>query len=398
MKVAIYHNLPSGGAKRALSDLVKHTSSDVDYDLFRIDLPANEAYLDIRPLVKNTYSFQETLPPPYYRLKGVRAFAELNRLKRLDKLQEKIAAKIDSGNYDFVFVHHCMFTQSPAILKYLQTPVIYYMQEPRRQSFEYNFSPHFTTGNSPMQWLRRHNEQQAERYKKHLDITCAKLATHVLCNSFYSAESIKRAYGIQATPSYLGVDISLFAPAGQVRTNQILSVGALYPVKGHELIIEALGIIPKASRPPLNIVYDREMPGYRETITAYAKERSVNLTLHSGISDKELVNLYSSCHATICAAELEPFGYTPLESMACGTPVIAVKEGGYRETVIDGENGRLSPRDPQKLAALIQKTGSENDILNSPNKLHQGIKHGWSTQSAGQRLLQTYNQFLNEKS
>jgi len=41
----------------------------------------------------------------------------------------------------------------------------------------------------------------------------------------------------------------------------------------------------------------------------------------------------------------------PLESMACGTPVIGIAEGGVQETVLDGITGRLVPRDPDELAA-----------------------------------------------
>jgi len=37
----------------------------------------------------------------------------------------------------------------------------------------------------------------------------------------------------------------------------------------------------------------------------------------------------------------EDFGMSPVESMACGTPVIGVDEGGLKETIIDGKTGKL---------------------------------------------------------
>ena len=50
----------------------------------------------------------------------------------------------------------------------------------------------------------------------------------------------------------------------------------------------------------------------------------------------------------------EPFGFAPLEANACGTPVVALAEGGVKETVVTGVNGTLvSDEDPRTVAAAI---------------------------------------------
>jgi glycosyltransferase involved in cell wall biosynthesis len=66
-------------------------------------------------------------------------------------------------------------------------------------------------------------------------------------------------------------------------------------------------------------------------------------------NDEGMAALYRQSVATLCLARLEPFGLAPIESMACGTPVIAVNEGGYKDTVVDGECGYLIERNPDLL-------------------------------------------------
>jgi glycosyltransferase involved in cell wall biosynthesis len=51
---------------------------------------------------------------------------------------------------------------------------------------------------------------------------------------------------------------------------------------------------------------------------------------------------------------MEPFGLVPLESMACGTPVVAVAEGGVRESVTHGKTGLLAERLPQQFAEALR--------------------------------------------
>lgn len=59
------------------------------------------------------------------------------------------------------------------------------------------------------------------------------------------------------------------------------------------------------------------------------------------VSDDELAKLYQGCRALIFPASQEDFGIVPVEAMAAGKPVIALDEGGVKETVIDGKTGLL---------------------------------------------------------
>lgn len=73
----------------------------------------------------------------------------------------------------------------------------------------------------------------------------------------------------------------------------------------------------------------------------------------------ELRYFYSAADAFVSTPWYEPFGITPLEAMACGTPVIGSKVGGIKFTVHEGKTGFLvHPHDPaavgKKLAALFK--------------------------------------------
>jgi len=59
------------------------------------------------------------------------------------------------------------------------------------------------------------------------------------------------------------------------------------------------------------------------------------------VSQEDLVTLYSGAEFTIFPFTNEPLGYVPIESMACGTPVLTYNREGPSETVVDGQTGWL---------------------------------------------------------
>jgi|YelNatPaOPRAMG01_1025707.scaffolds.fasta_scaffold35851_1 glycosyltransferase involved in cell wall biosynthesis len=77
-----------------------------------------------------------------------------------------------------------------------------------------------------------------------------------------------------------------------------------------------------------------------------------NVKFLGHVSSKELVNLYSNALFTIFPFTHEPFGYIPLESMACGTPVLTYGSQGPGEYVVNNEVGWLVSSDEQ----IIKKT------------------------------------------
>src|SRR3990167_7573654 len=123
----------------------------------------------------------------------------------------------------------------------------------------------------------------------------------------------------------------------------VLSAGRLAWAKQHHLAIEAAGLIDAARRPRVVIASPGRTPGsgtVARFLTQLAQERGVELAIQHP-SQRELVRLYNQALAVIFVPVMEPFGFIATEAMACGTPVIGVREGGIRESGIDGQTGPL---------------------------------------------------------
>ena len=113
-----------------------------------------------------------------------------------------------------------------------------------------------------------------------------------------------------------------------------LSVNRLYPEKRIELQIEAFRKLPDER---LLIVGGCAQGDHASQYTKRLREHiPSNVTLLGEVTETQLIDLYARCKGLICTAIDEDFGLTPLEAMACGKPVIAVDEGGFRETVTPG--------------------------------------------------------------
>jgi len=84
-----------------------------------------------------------------------------------------------------------------------------------------------------------------------------------------------------------------------------------------------------------------------------------NVTILSDLPEDALIDRYSRCRGVISTAVDEDFGMTAVEAMASGKPVIAPREGGYLESVIDGKTGILIDCTPEKLAEAVKRLSRE---------------------------------------
>jgi len=127
------------------------------------------------------------------------------------------------------------------------------------------------------------------------------------------------------------------------KKNILLSVGGLYEIKGHHLIIKSLKkVIEKGIDAELWIVGE-----------GYYKENLVDLIGKLGIKDKvkflgkkghgELVKLYNISDVFVLA-NLQEITPAVNEALACETPIVAMECGGYKFVIPDNEYGLISKR------------------------------------------------------
>jgi len=99
----------------------------------------------------------------------------------------------------------------------------------------------------------------------------------------------------------------------------------------------------------------RVYPGYEYL----EKGAPPNVTFRHNVGEQEIIDLYSRCEGFITTAVDEDFGITPVEAMASGKPVVAAREGGYLETVVDGITGRLVPPEAAALCKAVMEVGKD---------------------------------------
>lgn len=163
------------------------------------------------------------------------------------------------------------------------------------------------------------------------DFNAAQKVDYFIANSEEVKARIKKFYRCDATVIY--PPVSLPAIPKVKKEDYYFVVARIVGGKGLDLAVKVaaeLGIKLKIAGAPA---------GYYREHKELAKIAEEHVEFLGYVSDDELVKLYAGAKAFFALATDEDFGITPIESMACGTPVIAYFGGGYKETVIDGKTG-----------------------------------------------------------
>lgn len=190
-----------------------------------------------------------------------------------------------------------------------------------------------------------------------------------------------------------GVDIDELHSAGRrARTELgladdefvVLQLGRMVPRKGVDNVIRAIGCLKRdhGIRARLLIV-GGESPDPDPIATpeigrlmAVADQEDVrSLVTFVGQRPRPMLrHYYSAADVFVTTPWYEPFGITPLEAMACGTPVIGANVGGIKHTVLDDVTGYLvPPNDPAALAERLARFHRNPELARAFGRA--GIRH-----------------------
>jgi glycosyltransferase involved in cell wall biosynthesis len=391
MRIALFHNLPSGGAKRALYEWTRRLATRHELGAYALS-SADHAFCDIRPLVQEHYVFDfvpyRLFQSPWGRLNRLQRWRDLGKLTRLSR---QIAHEINTGDYDVVFAHPCSHTIIPTLLRFVQIPSVYYLHEPFGPTFVREFQRPYIKLPSTWRKVSLLLDPFFNLYTHRLDsirTRSVKNTTRLLANSLFTQRQMKLAYQVDAPVCHYGVDMGGFYPMPDVpKQDSVISVGELSPRKGFDFLIESLSYIPSDRRPVLKLACNNQVDEERRYLESMAVQYGVELDILGHLNTEQLVLEYNKARICIYAPVMEPLGLVPLEAMACGTPVVGVAEGGVCETVRHGETGLLTKRDPQQFANAITELLVNTVLLDRLGK--QGpvyVRDKWSWDDSVARL------------
>ena len=221
-------------------------------------------------------------------------------------------------------------------ITYCHTPMRYAWDDCHKYLREFEYS-NLTKKFVPfaMNYIRMWDRISADRPDKYI------------ANSKFVALRIKKYYNKNAFIINPPVNAENFHISERVE-DYYLMVGRALPYKRFDIVIKAFNKL----KLPLKII------GKGLEINRLKKDANSNIEFLGHLSDKELSGYYSKCKAFIFPPE-EDFGIAPLEAMASGRPVIAFREGGALETVVENKTGLFfNEQTPRSVADAVKNFDS----------------------------------------
>jgi len=309
MKVAIVHDwLTSYGGAETFVELLLRIYPDADiytlvYDKKRIGDHFRNNTVYTSPLQRLPFS--------------TRLYTKL--LSFMPKAMESF----DFAGYDLVICSSSCCAKG--VITPPSVPQIAYIHTPMRYAwdlfFEYQKRSNPLVGHFMNKWMGA---------VRQWDYISSQRIDTLVANSSYIARRIKKYWNRDASVIYSPVNVRRFFPSDFHHEDFYVAFSRLVPYKRMDLAIEACRKLGR------KLVVIGSGPEDKKLRKLAAGDSSVTFT--GRVSDEVLRRYLQTCRALIFCAE-EDFGLVPLETQACGRPVIAFGKGGAGETVVSGKTG-----------------------------------------------------------
>ena len=194
----------------------------------------------------------------------------------------------------------------------------------------------------------RTSERAALAQMRHVIVTSAATARHLVADYQVPADRI--------TVAVPGVDRVQGSRGSRDRTVALLSVGALVPRKGYDILIAALAQMPDLPW-RLTIVGDRSRsPATSAQLESDLAAANLNgrVTFAGAVSAEELTAFYASADLFVLPSRHEGYGMAFAEAIAHGVPVVGTRAGAIPDTVPDGTGILVPPDDVAALTAALR--------------------------------------------
>lgn len=243
-------------------------------------------------------------------------------------------------------------------------------------------------------------------------IIAATLAEKSQLEFLYGAPSSK----ISVIPP--GVDTRHFYPIAKdeakevvgvpLNTHTILFVGRIEPLKGIDLLIQAISIIQKNGELqccPHNLVIiggepnakTEEMNAEMARLQDMVDELKIeNFVIFLGKQNQQMLPYYySAAEVVVMPSHYESFGMVALEAMACGTPVVASQVGGLAFLVRDGVTGFVVPgNDVQTLAKRLVELIKNKELRDKLGSNSSEYAQLYAWENISEKMIEVYHQIL----
>jgi glycosyltransferase involved in cell wall biosynthesis len=207
-------------------------------------------------------------------------------------------------------------------IAYIHAPTHYYWS----RFDEYVTSPGF----GPFDWLARIGLKLLVGPMRSWDYKAAGRPDILIANSTYTQEKIKQYYGRESVVIHPPVDVKRFAKYASKKRQGFVITGRQTPYKRVDLAVAACTELNL----PLTVIGNG--PEHKKLVSMAGP----TITFITNASDEDVAQIVGSSEAFIFPG-VDDFGISAVEALAAGTPVIAYKDGGALDYVIEGKTGQF---------------------------------------------------------